>query len=584
MDGDSLLSVLQQKLLSHPDYTQITHKLKCDVQAHPTRHEQRALLSALSKYDKENKLVTSVQKCLLSLEKPSINEAASQALAALIAKDHSTAFVLHQFLNQTFPGPLRAALWQVVLGDGEVGERYKEAVRDKKYSTLSPQEGVIREKCSALTHTATSLNTMVTALSYWHIHVGRPLTEIDYCLTLPLLSVGTEVPQVVSMLSGLHNLQSRLKGTENGTINIVVQYVQSALPDLGEHLITLRPDLGNTANTGTASHHNNLGNTGNHGNTGPYQLIAPLHSKLFVGYLSHEVVCFMLDQCVIGADLAGYNPLFAFTASILCLLDTYISQCTNVSLALSQVQQRGPTLTVKQIQLFIQDHYIDSLSTQLSTKARRIPHQKDAVPNDAGLHKEIEELKAKLSEEKKQRNDKHVAFRNEIAHLRAENEDLKIKLKQRPAAVAAAVVAPVHLPLKPATPDPPPAPPTPPPAEDEDTGDISGPLEAPLRPKQVETLWLDIGKCVIQRVKRLAFKNPTRKRELDNLTHQLNKMYEQDRLAAEEEVFGRVMTPEEWDTMEEQLYFDNIHKLDVVIDRIARARYAVVNALHRGKK
>ena len=44
------------------------------------------------------------------------------------------------------------------------------------------------------------------------------------------------------------------------------------------------------------------------------------------------------------------------------------------------------------------------------------------------LHKEIEELKAKLSEEKKQRNDKHVAFRNEIAHLRAENDDLKIKV------------------------------------------------------------------------------------------------------------------------------------------------------------
>lgn len=562
MDGDSLLSVLQQKLLSHPEYTQITHKLKCDVQAHPTRHEQRALISALSKYDKENKLVTTVQKCLLSLEKPSINESASQALAALIAKDHSTAFVLHQFLNQTFPAPLRAALWRVVLGDAGVGERYREAVRDKKYSTLSPQEGVIREKCSGLAHTSTSLDTMVTALSYWHIHVGRPLTEIDYCLTLPLLSVSSEVPSVVSMLSGLHNLQSRLKGTENGTINIVVQYVQSALPDLGEHLITLRPDL----NAG--SH----GNAGNHGNTGPYQLIAPLHSKLFVGYLSHEVVCFMLDQCVIGADLSGYNPLFAFTASILCLLETYLSQCTNVSLALSQIQQRGPSLSVKQIQLFIQDHYIDSLSTQLSTKPRRIPHQKDVpVNNDAALQKEIEELKAKLSEEKKQRNDKHVAFRNEIAHLRAENEELKIKLKQRPAPAA-----PVIVPLKPASPEPSPPPPTPPPAQEEDTGDISGPLEAPLRPKQIETLWLDIGKCVIQRVKRLAFKNPARKRELDTLTHQLNKMYNVDRIAAEEEVFGKVMSPEEWDAMDEQLYFDNIHKIDTVIDRIARERYAEI--------
>ena len=59
------------------------------------------------------------------------------------------------------------------------------------------------------------------------------------------------------------------------------------------------------------------------------------------------------------------------------------------------------------------------------------------------------------------------------------------------------------------------------------SGDISAPLEAPLRPKQVENLWLDIAKTIIQRVKRLAFKNPTRKDELDKLTLELNKQYEE---------------------------------------------------------
>ena len=38
---------------------------------------------------------------------------------------------------------------------------------------------------------------------------------------------------------------------------------------------------------------------------------------------------------------------------------------------------------------------------------------------------EIEELKKKLAEEKKQRNDRHVAHRNEVGILRAENDDLK---------------------------------------------------------------------------------------------------------------------------------------------------------------
>ena len=47
MNEESLLNLLQQKLLAHPDYTQLAHKLKSDVQTHPTRDEQRTILSAL---------------------------------------------------------------------------------------------------------------------------------------------------------------------------------------------------------------------------------------------------------------------------------------------------------------------------------------------------------------------------------------------------------------------------------------------------------------------------------------------------------------------------------------------------------
>ena len=41
------------------------------------------------------------------------------------------------------------------------------------------------------------------------------------------------------------------------------------------------------------------------------------------------------------------------------------------------------------------------------------------------MTKELEDLRKKLAEEKKERNDKHVAHRNEMAILKAENEDLK---------------------------------------------------------------------------------------------------------------------------------------------------------------
>ena len=43
-----------------------------------------------SKYDKDNKLITTVQQCLLSLGQPNVMAAASTALVALIKKDRST--------------------------------------------------------------------------------------------------------------------------------------------------------------------------------------------------------------------------------------------------------------------------------------------------------------------------------------------------------------------------------------------------------------------------------------------------------------------------------------------------------------
>ena len=55
-------------------------------------------------------------------------------------------FVLHQFLNQPLPPALRLSLWEAILGLEEVANSYREAVRDKPYSVLSPQEDTIRDK------------------------------------------------------------------------------------------------------------------------------------------------------------------------------------------------------------------------------------------------------------------------------------------------------------------------------------------------------------------------------------------------------------------------------------------------------
>ena len=49
--------------------------------------------------------------------------------------------------------------------------------------------------------------------------------------------------------------------------------------------------------------------------------------------------------------------------------------------------------------------------------------------NICRLLKDMEDLRKKLAEEKKERNDKHVAHRNEMAILRAENEDLKRRVR-----------------------------------------------------------------------------------------------------------------------------------------------------------
>ncbi|KAL5254517.1 hypothetical protein ACHWQZ_G014087 [Mnemiopsis leidyi] len=599
MNGESLLSLLQQKLLAHPDYTQLAHKLKCDVQTHPTRDEQRTILSALSKYDKENKLITTVQQSLLSLGYPNINSAASEALVTLIKKDRGTVFVLHQFLNQPLPPVLRTSLYTTLLSQDAVGARYMDAVRDKPYSAQSPQENVIREKVkgfiqstpgfssSHFLHSDQGHQLMIKSLSYWHIHVGRPLADIDYKLIILVISLSWEggdttstVTKVISLLAGLFNLLQSLKATDPTTLNIVLQYVQLAQPDLSEHIMLLRPDLSTSHSTPTA------------------QLVATLHEKLFVGFLSEAVIHFLLDQCVIGSDVSSYNPLFSFTASILCLCSAALSQCNNVSSALSHIEQRGIAITTKQVQHFIQTHYIDSLATQLSTKPARVhfnpkpktlgEDSRSDSPDNRRLAKEIEDLRKKLAEEKKERNDKHVAHRNEMAILKAENEDLKRRLnaptnkpKTPDPGPGVLIVPPAARPSLPA----PPAPPAPPPEsipplspdipeqpDQDDNGDISGPLTAPLTQKQVQNLWLDIARNVMQRVKRLAFKNPPRKKELDTMTFFLNKQYEEDRAQAEISLFGREMGAEDYDSMAEEEYYDKIFQIDVIVEKLVRER------------
>lgn len=595
MNGESLLNVLQQKLVAHPDYAQLTHKLKCDVQTHPTRDEQRTIISALSKYDKENKLITTVQQCLMSLGNHNTNAAASEALVALIKKDRSTVFVLHQFLNQPLPRDLRGALYTTLLGETSVGEAYSDALRDKPYSTQSPQESIIKEKVKSCVQTTPGFNNskflrsnighrlMIKALSYWHLHVGRPLTDTDYRLCIPIISLSWEddgpasVGHVLALLAGLTKLMQTLKATDATTLNIVLQYVQQAQPELSEHLMLLRAD-------GAAQH------------AAPAaQLVCVLHEKLFVGYLGEQVIRFLLDQCVIGRDVPSYNPLFSFTATVLCLCASAIAQCNSVSSALSLVEQRGLTLPLRHLQQFIQTHYIDSLATQLSTKPSRVhfsnktetlgQQEKRIDTEDRRLLSEVEDLKKKLAEEKKQRNDRQIAHRNEMGILRAENEDLKRRVKSlKTDPVQAAVPVPVPIPATVSTPTPP----APPPAEsipreetpdplmepepEEDNGDISGPLEAPLTQKQVQNLWLEVAKSVMQRVKRLAFKSLQRKQELDTLTFFLNKQYEEDRALAEVELFGAEIPAVSWDGMDETEYFEKIFEIDSLVEKYARDR------------
>ena len=66
-------------------------------------------------------------------------------------------------------------------------------------------------------------------------------------------------------LTSVTLFRQSLKATDPTTLNIVLQYVQLAQPDLSEHIMLLRPDLSTSHSTPTA------------------QLVATLHEKLFVG-------------------------------------------------------------------------------------------------------------------------------------------------------------------------------------------------------------------------------------------------------------------------------------------------------------
>ena len=46
------------------------------------------------------------------------------------------------------------------------------------------------------------------------------------------------------------------------------------------------------------------------------------------------------------------------------------------------------------------------------------------------LQDEVSDLKQKLSDEKKERNEKHISYRNEIAHFKTENEELRRQVER----------------------------------------------------------------------------------------------------------------------------------------------------------
>ena len=110
---------------------------------------------------------------------------------------------------------------------------------------------------------------MYKSLSYWHIHEGHPLKDTDFQKMLLLASLWgiqcdtVTIATAVSMISGLSQLKARHKATDANTMNIVLQYLQTADPQMSEHLMKLKQD---TSNLSPA-----------------HQIIRPLHERFFIG-------------------------------------------------------------------------------------------------------------------------------------------------------------------------------------------------------------------------------------------------------------------------------------------------------------
>ncbi|XP_048375568.1 uncharacterized protein LOC125446089 isoform X2 [Sphaerodactylus townsendi] len=288
---------------------------------------------------------------------------------------------LRSLFNQTLPAKLRGLTWRLYLSDRKARLKYLSQMVAHK--AASWKDGEISLRCQALLDSEPAFQVLKDSkvaarclrnvLSYYHKLQGAsaPLHEQDYFLPVPLLrailhtaspAVSESVDSVSVLLveefltfMKLQPWLPKLSTSQNPKSVSILEEVASLLEEMDRDLARLLQNIYMQPEEDPKLALQR----------GVRQMLQPVLSTLFVGYLSMDTVLYIWDQIILGLELHSFDCLPAFTTVFVLLLRDQLLKCQSTAELELTLKTQGQTLSIQGFQDMIGKYFFHELYKQL---------------------------------------------------------------------------------------------------------------------------------------------------------------------------------------------------------------------------
>jgi hypothetical protein len=371
--SSELFTAVQQQLKEHKVlfYTDLSDEEKAVVMDRAS-----ALIRHGENYEALNRRVSSILNRQLNIHSSKLTESekktktekllefAAEGSASLLRRWPDQKSRVRVCFNRQFPPVLRAEVWKLCLSFRRYATEYLDTVKRSRIQAVSSRDLEIGQKCEAilksrdckrygvLSENPVFMTTMKSVLSWYHLKRGGiELSEPDYMLSIPLVSAVLEVSSIragdavsdniVSVIIEMYLLlldkrtkaMLDLSDQENKfAANSVAQQVEALVNGIDSQFCLSLQSALTTSSTPATPEQSPLDASREQV---PFykrlrNLLHPVVRRLFVGYLSMDVVCFVWDQLVIVIDGLLDDCLAYFCATLLLLLKNNLRKCQSV--------------------------------------------------------------------------------------------------------------------------------------------------------------------------------------------------------------------------------------------------------------